>query len=176
MKKKCIMVLRDFTYLKEFEIYKFENLDLDLIPIFKYKCLELGYEFAWYIESIPGEVYDYKVIVYGPIMPSDDEQIVIGEKLYNNTNLNMIYNGYPIGTEVYAIADWFKDNKPTGYIGIFKAIVDGIYFDATKCEYYLKTPSGEDWGDVVDSAKVNTDEIYLLRYMRDIWDKDGDYI
>ena len=85
------------------------------------------------------------------------------------------YEVYKIGSNVYAIARYYKDGKPTNYISIFEAIV----LDATigyskktntlEVSYMLTTPNGQEWGDVVDEADISDSFDALVERIKPVW-------
>jgi len=86
------------------------------------------------------------------------------------------YEAYAIGTEVWAIAEHYKDNKPTPYVAIFKAKISSIHIELDKktgdirVDYWLSTPDGESWALEVSEDKVSTDINELIKYMKPIWE------
>ena len=85
------------------------------------------------------------------------------------------YEVYKIGSKVYAIADYYKDGKPTNYIAIFEASIIGIQIDykketiKTEISYWLSTPDGEEWGDSVKEDYVSDKFDELTNKMKKIW-------
>ena len=86
------------------------------------------------------------------------------------------YEAYAIGTEVWAIAEHYKDNKPTPYVAIFRAKISSINIERDKktgdirVDYWLSTPDGESWGDDVSEDKVSTNINDLVERMKPIWE------
>lgn len=86
------------------------------------------------------------------------------------------YEAYQLGTEVWAIAEYYTDNKPTPYVAIFKAKVKSIYIEldkttgGTNIDYWLETPEGEEWGAEVSGDKVSTNINDLIEIMKPIWE------
>lgn len=86
------------------------------------------------------------------------------------------YEAYAIGTEVFAIAEHYNDNKPTPYVAIFKAKIKTVYIERDEktgdiqIDYWLNTPDGEEWGAEVSEDKVSTDINELIEYMKPIWE------
>ncbi len=86
------------------------------------------------------------------------------------------YEVYEIGTEVWAIAEHYKDGKPTPYVAIFKAKVRTVYIERDKktgdirVDYWLSTPDGESWASEVSEDKVSTDMNELVERMKPIWE------
>jgi hypothetical protein len=86
------------------------------------------------------------------------------------------YEAYEIGTEVWAIAEYHKDGKPTPYVAIFQAKIQSVYVERDKktgdirVDYWLSTPDGKDWGDDVSEDNVSTDINDLIERMKPIWE------
>lgn len=91
------------------------------------------------------------------------------------------YEGYKINSTVYAISEYLTtDGKDSFHYAIFPAKVDNISFNYNKdtkkvdCSYWLKTPNGQDWGDVVDSDKVSDDFYTLVEKLKIVWHENAD--
>lgn len=86
------------------------------------------------------------------------------------------YEAYQLGTEVWAIAEHYKDYEPTPYVAIFKAIIKTVYIECdaktgeVKTDYWLATPAGEEWGAEVSADKISTDINDLVERMKPIWE------
>ncbi len=86
------------------------------------------------------------------------------------------YEAYAIGTEVWAIAEDYKDGKPTPYVAIFRAKVRTVYIERDKktgdiqIDYWLSTPNGDEWGTEVSEDKVSTNINDLVERMKPIWE------
>ena len=86
------------------------------------------------------------------------------------------YEAYKIGTEVWAIAEHYKDNKPTPYVAIFRAKVKTVNITLDektgdiRVDYWLSTLNGEGWGDDIPGHKVSTNINELIEYMKPIWE------
>jgi hypothetical protein len=86
------------------------------------------------------------------------------------------YEAYKIGTEVWAIAEHYNDNKPTPYVAIFRAKIRTVYIEQDKktgdirVDYWLSTPNGEEWGDDISEHKVSTNMNDLIEHMKPIWE------
>jgi len=86
------------------------------------------------------------------------------------------YEAYAIGTEVWAIAEYRKDSKPTPYVAIFRAKIRTVYIERNKktgdiqVDYWLSTPDGAEWGDDVSCDKISTDINDLIERMKPIWE------
>lgn len=85
------------------------------------------------------------------------------------------YEAYELGSEVWAIAEYYKDGEPTPYVAIFKANIKNVYIERDKntgeikIEYWLSTPNGDEWGDSVSEDKISTDINDLVEHMKPIW-------
>jgi len=90
------------------------------------------------------------------------------------------YEGYPIGSTVFAIAEYrskeIQEGVHSPYVAIFTAIVKDVWFSVDKkttlpsVEYGLATPNGEDWGDSVTSHHVSDKMEDLVEFMKPIWE------
>ena len=86
------------------------------------------------------------------------------------------YETYAIGTEVWAIAEHYKDGKPTPYVAILKARIKTVYIERdkktgdVKTDYWLATPDGEDWACEITEDKISTDINDLVEHMKPIWE------
>jgi hypothetical protein len=86
------------------------------------------------------------------------------------------YEAYEPGTEVWAIAEHYKDGKPTPYVAIFKARIKTVYIERdkktgdVKTDYWLITPDGDDWACEITEDKISTDINDLVERMKPIWE------
>ena len=90
------------------------------------------------------------------------------------------YEGYAIGSTVFAIAEYrnkdLKKGEHSPYVSIFTAIVKDVWFSINQktqqpsVEYGLTTPHGEDWGDSVSDYHVSDDINDLVEFMKPIWE------
>ena len=92
----------------------------------------------------------------------------------------MNIDAYCIGTKVFVADQYFAENKETKGFGFYEAIIDSIVVSTKNHQqlirYWLKTPSGDDWGDTVDSFYVDIDFIKLAwKIKKEVWDKVDDY-
>lgn len=87
------------------------------------------------------------------------------------------YEGYKIGSDVWAISEYLNDGKSTNHVGIFPAKVKTVYFNynkktnGVKVEYWLNTPDGKEWGCEVSEEHVSDDFNELVEKMKKIWIK-----
>lgn len=72
-------------------------------------------------------------------------------------------------TDVWVIARHHQDSKPTSFVCILPAIVNGVYIKKDKIEYDLVTPRGVEWGESVISDEVSTDFQTLVEKMKKEW-------
>ncbi len=92
----------------------------------------------------------------------------------------MNIDAYEIGTPVYVATNNWIDQKPTNYYVFTDAVIDSMIISEKnrkiKIEYWLKTPSGEEWGDTVDSYFVDTNLTRLVyKLKKKIWDHIDDF-
>jgi len=86
------------------------------------------------------------------------------------------YEAYKIGTEVWAIAEHHKGNKPTPYVAIFRAKIRTVYIERDKktgdirVDYWLSTPDSNEWGNEISEDKVSTNINDLVECMKPIWE------
>ena len=90
------------------------------------------------------------------------------------------YEAYGIGSNVWAISRYSdKDGKPTDHCAIYQAKVKTAYIqmnhktNSLEIEYWLETPSGEEWGCEVSSEDVSDSFEELVERMKTEWVKNS---
>lgn len=86
------------------------------------------------------------------------------------------YSVYDVDSKVFAINRMHdKEGKPTNFITIYDAVVDNVYIgkdkptNSIKIEYWLRTPDGNEWGDVVSSDDVSDNFDELVSKIKPLW-------
>jgi hypothetical protein len=90
------------------------------------------------------------------------------------------YEVYEVGSSVWAISR-YNDNKgkETDHCAIYQAKVKTVYIQMDKktnsieIEYWLETPSGEEWGCEVNSKYVSDSFEELVETMKTEWVKNS---
>lgn len=84
---------------------------------------------------------------------------------------------YKPGVRVYVIDKMHdSEGKETNYFMIVPAIVDDVTVSKDDTiEYWLKTPSGDEWGDCVSEKDVDDDFSVLAEKCKIIWENDSIY-
>ena len=92
------------------------------------------------------------------------------------------YEVYKIGSKVYAVSDYLADSKSTNHFAIYPAIIKDANIskkkgssDEIEIDYWLETPSGEDWGTEVNEKFVSDSFEELTKVLKEIWDNDKEY-
>lgn len=73
------------------------------------------------------------------------------------------------GDQVYGIAHWYSDGKPTNYVAIYPAVVEQLTLYKDGHEYWLQTPDGKSWGMDSKSDHVFSTFEEACNYMKDYW-------
>jgi hypothetical protein len=86
------------------------------------------------------------------------------------------YEAYKVGSEVWAISRYSdKDGNPTDHCAIYQARVQTVYIqldektNSIETEYWLETPSGDDWGCEVKGSEVSDSFDELVTKLRSEW-------
>lgn len=91
-------------------------------------------------------------------------------------NNKKAYYVYPIGEKVFAISTYTPNGKDCGHYAIIPAIVKSVTISINKSneeeiDYWLSTPSGAEWGDVVLSTEVSTSFEELIQLVKKRWEQ-----
>lgn len=93
--------------------------------------------------------------------------------------MNKVKHKHNINDKVYAISEWYADGKPSGHYAIVKAIVESFNItvseDETITNYWLTTPSGEQWGDCVNEKEVFETFEDACKWAREQWERLEDW-
>lgn len=82
---------------------------------------------------------------------------------------------YPSGTRAYAITRYFIDGKESNYLMIAPVIIVDAMISKNDIDYFVTTPSGEDWNDGVPSKDIDIDFYKLAKKCKVIWKNDKEY-
>lgn len=83
---------------------------------------------------------------------------------------------YKPGEIVYAISRFHGSDGSVDHIGIYRVIVESYTVDKDGVTYWVKTPSGNDWGDSVLACEVNKNRMKLVKKMIGEWDLNENWV
>jgi hypothetical protein len=91
----------------------------------------------------------------------------------------MEYEGYSLGSKVWAIGEYHIEGKASEYVVIVPAFIKDANFaqqgDGQEVTYLLRTPEGKDWGDSLDESLVFGCFADACDYMQIRWSQCEDY-
>lgn len=79
------------------------------------------------------------------------------------------YQGYDIGSKVFAISTCLSENKDTYHYAIFPVIIKSVMFNENSVEYEVTTPKGKLWNDVVSNNEISDSFTVLANKLKSIW-------
>ena len=82
---------------------------------------------------------------------------------------------YPSGTRAYAITRYFIDGKESNYLMIAPVIIVDAMISKSGIDYFVTTPSGEDWNGGIPSKDIDIDFYKLAKKCKTIWKNDKEY-
>ena len=88
-----------------------------------------------------------------------------------NKSTTMVKYKFNPGDNVWAISRWHKDGKPTDHLAIYPAVIESVtLYKDNKREYWLQTPDGKSWGDVIDQEIFGSFE-EAIAFVKLEWEK-----
>lgn len=79
------------------------------------------------------------------------------------------------GESAYAISRYADSTGDTDHVGIYKVVVESYTVDESGVTYWVKTPSGDDWGDNVLASEVSKSRMKLFKKMALEWDLNSEW-
>lgn len=83
---------------------------------------------------------------------------------------------YKPGEEAYAISRYGDSTGDTDHVGIYKVMIESYTVDKDGVTYWVKTPSGDSWGDSVLAIEVSKSRTKLFKKMTLEWDLNSEWL